>query len=86
MSLLRDQGAKVSFHDPHAGTVRIDGGEEQHSRPLTAANLKRADLVIIVTDHTGFDYDMIATHGTLILDTRNATRGVKTGRAKIHKL
>jgi len=86
MSLLRDQGARVSFHAPHARTVKIDGGEDQHSRPLTAANLKRADLVIIVTDHTEFDYEMIARHATLILDTRNATRDVKTGRAKIHKL
>ena len=84
--LLRDQGARVSFHDPHAQTLKIDGGESQHSRPLTAANLKRADLVIIVTDHTDFDYDMIARHATLILDTRNATRGVKSGRPKIHKL
>jgi len=86
MSLLRDQGARVSFHDPHARTLKIDGGESQHSRPLTAANLKRADLVIVVTDHTDFDYDMIARHATLILDTRNATRGVKSGRPKIHKL
>jgi UDP-N-acetyl-D-glucosamine dehydrogenase len=86
MSLLRGQGARVSFHDPHARTLEIDGGQSQQSRPLTAANLKRADLVIIVTDHTDFDYDMIARHATLILDTRNATRGVKTGRAKIHKL
>ena len=86
MSLLRDQGARVSFHDPHARTLEIDGGQSQQSRPLTAANLKRADLVIIVTDHTDFDYDMIARHATLILDTRNATRGVKAGRAKIHKL
>ena len=46
-------------------------------KPLTAhAVAWGADLVIVVTDHTDFDYEMISRHATLILDTRNATRNI----------
>ena len=44
------------------------------------------DLVIVVTDHSSYDYSMVAKHARMILDTRNATREVKHGRAKIHRL
>jgi UDP-N-acetyl-D-glucosamine dehydrogenase len=54
--------------------------------PLTPANLRKADLVLIITDHSSFDFDAIVRHSPLILDTRNATRDVKVGRAKVHKL
>jgi UDP-N-acetyl-D-glucosamine dehydrogenase len=42
--------------------------------------------VVIVTDHASYDYDGIVRHAKLVLDTRNATRHVRTGRPKIHKL
>ena len=50
------------------------------------SKLKKADLVIILTDHSSYDYDLIVRHAEIILDSRNATRNVKTGRSKIHKL
>ena len=86
MNLLHEQGARISFHDPHAQSVRFDGDRTQKAVPLTPANLRKADLVIIVTDHSAYDYNMIVKHSRLIMDTRNATRKVKTGRAKIHRL
>jgi UDP-N-acetyl-D-glucosamine dehydrogenase len=86
MNLLREQGARVSCHDPYATHIRIDGGRAQKVSALTPAALRKADLVIVVTDHSTYDYDLIVKHARLVLDTRNATRGVKAGRAKIHRL
>ena len=53
--------------------------------PLTPASLKKYDLVLIATDHTAYDYDLIVKHSKLIVDTRNATAQVKAGRGKIIK-
>ncbi len=84
--LLQDRGAKIAYHDPYVAEVRLDGGRRQKAVPLTPANLKKADLVIILTDHSNYDYDLIVRHAGMVLDSRNATRNVKTGRSKIHKL
>ncbi len=86
MRLLEDQGAKVSYHDPYVGQVRLDGGLAKRSVALTSASLRHADLVVIVTDHSCFDYEAIVRHARLVLDTRNATRAVRGGRSKIRKL
>ncbi|MBZ5640569.1 MAG: nucleotide sugar dehydrogenase [Acidobacteriia bacterium] len=86
MRLLHEQSARVSFHDPYAREVRLDGGHVKRTSALSAARLGAADLVIIVTDHSVYDYDWVVRHSRLILDTRNATRGVRAGRAKIRKL
>ena len=53
---------------------------------MTPKNLKAADLVVIITDHSVYDYAAIVKSARRVLDTRNATRGVKTGRGKIEKL
>jgi len=86
MQLLEQRGAKIKFHDPYNKQVRIDGGRVYKVTPLTPANLSKADLVIIVTDHSDFDYAEVVRHSKAVLDTRNATRDVKRGRSKIHKL
>jgi UDP-N-acetyl-D-glucosamine dehydrogenase len=86
MRLLHGQGAKVSFHDPYARELRLDGGLVKRTSPLSAARLRSADLVIIVTDHSVYDYAWVVRNSRLVLDTRNATRNVRVGRAKIRKL
>jgi len=86
MKLLQERGAKVSFSDPFNKSVRLDGGKEYRATRPTQANLGKADLVVIVTDHSDFDYDMLVRNSRLLLDTRNATRSVRVGRSKIHKL
>jgi UDP-N-acetyl-D-glucosamine dehydrogenase len=86
LRLLTERGAKVSFHDPYNREIRIDGGRASKVTPLTPTNLKKADLVVIVTDHSSYDYEMIVRHSKVVLDTRNATRHVRAGRSKIHKL
>jgi len=86
MRLLHERGARVDFHDPYVREVRLDGGLVKRVTPLTAANLRRADLVIIVTDHSDYDYAWVLRHSRLVLDTRNATRGVRGTAGKVRKL
>jgi UDP-N-acetyl-D-glucosamine dehydrogenase len=85
MELLMQQGVKVSYHDPHVPTLSVSG-RAFASRPLTAATLRAAECVLIVTDHSVIDYAAIVRHAKLIVDTRNATRDVAEGREKIVKL
>ncbi|HEY1385783.1 MAG TPA: nucleotide sugar dehydrogenase [Dongiaceae bacterium] len=76
IELLEKAGAKVSYHDPFIPAVK-PSREHGHltgrkSVPLTAKSLSGADAVLIVTDHDDVDYSMVAKHGRLVLDTRNA--------------
>ena len=50
---------------------------------LTEKQLKETDLVLIATDHSDYDYDMIAKHAQLIVDTRNAVKKTKKKERKI---
>jgi UDP-N-acetyl-D-glucosamine dehydrogenase len=86
IKLLADRGADVRFNDPYAGEIGIDGGRRYVSVPLDRRELESAGLVIIVTNHSTYDYEFIVAHSRCVLDTRNATRGVKTGREKIRRL
>lgn len=87
IQLLSERGAKVSYHDPHVpkftGSRHYDF--KMNSIPLTTANLKKQDAVLIATDHSNVDYDFVVKNASLVIDTRNATAGVKQGRQKIIK-
>ena len=86
LKLLADRGAETRYNDPHAPEIAIDGGEIYRSVPLVQEELQSADLVIIVTNHSTYDYDFIVRHARCVLDTRNATRNVAAGRGRIRKL
>jgi UDP-N-acetyl-D-glucosamine dehydrogenase len=75
--LLEADGAHVSYHDPHVPRVHEDG-RELASVELTAAALGDADAVVILTDHTAFDYDWIVDHARVLIDARHAVP--RTGR------
>ena len=75
MSLLIDRGADISFADPHVATVRI-GGTHLDRSDLTAEAVAEADLVILLTDHSAFDLQMVADNARLIVDTRNGFKGI----------
>ena len=55
------------------------------SQPLTPEYLAQQDCVLIVTDHSAFDYAAIVRHAALIVDTRNATVAIREGRERIRK-
>ena len=71
--LLGKRGAKVGYSDPFVPSINSDGIEMKAS-PVTAA--ADADCVVIVTDHKGFDYPGLVKSSKLIVDTRNALKGI----------
>jgi len=73
----------VCFHDPFIIDVGISG---LHATELTEPRLHWADCVVITTNHSTYNYDWIVAQARLIVDTRHATKHVKEGRDKIHKL
>jgi UDP-N-acetyl-D-glucosamine dehydrogenase len=85
LRLLERDGAHVKYHDPYVPQVSLDGTQLK-SVPLTKTELGRADLVVILTDHTCVDYNQVVAHSNLIFDARNATGKVPSGRHKIIKL
>jgi UDP-N-acetyl-D-glucosamine dehydrogenase len=77
MHLLSKKGAEVGYLDPYVPEVRLEGGV-LHSG--TAADVAAADCVVIVTDHSCFDYGALVRDARLIVDTRNALKGVKSDK------
>ena len=78
IELLREKGADVSYNDPYFPTV----GRGRHyalnmtNTPLD--DLAQFDAVVIVTDHTAYDYHAIVEQSQLVVDTRNATKGIES--------
>ena len=76
IELLRQQGAEVSYNDPYFPFVgrgrRYD--LQMHSTPLE--KIPEFDCVLIVTDHSDYDYPAIVRQAKLVVDSRNATRGI----------
>jgi len=81
--LLERSGADVAYHDPHVPSLREDDGRLRHSVPLIDERLKRVNCVVITTDHSDIDWERVARHSNVILDTRNATKSVTANREKI---
>jgi UDP-N-acetyl-D-glucosamine dehydrogenase len=69
--LLRQRGADVVYHDPYVATLWLDD-LELATIDLTPEVLAAADCVVIVTDHTAYDWDWVAQKARLIVDTRNS--------------
>ncbi len=76
IDLLRKRGADVAYHDPYAPalpkTRKYDFGLA--STPLDAETLKDYDAVVVTTDHTGVDYDMVFREARLVVDARGVAR------------
>ena len=85
IKLLQNAGAEVTYTDPYVPSIRMDDSIMK-SVKLNAEILKSSDCVVIITDHSNFDYDMVVQNAHLIMDTRNATKNVKKNREKIVKL
>jgi UDP-N-acetyl-D-glucosamine dehydrogenase len=68
--LLEQQGARVSYHDPHVASFKEDS-QEFRSVPLTPATIEAADCVLVVTDHSAIDFHLVKRHARLAVDTRH---------------
>ena len=74
--LLQRMGANVTFSDPHVASIRINDKALQSQQMLPS--VEAADCVVIVTDHTGIDYQTVVDRAKLIVDTRNALKGYRS--------
>jgi UDP-N-acetyl-D-glucosamine dehydrogenase len=85
IELLLERGARVDYNDPYFPRLhkmrRYDFGLS--SVELTAEALAGYAAVVIVTDHSSYDYEFIVRHSQLVVDTRNATRDLRHHSDKI---
>lgn len=86
MELLLKKGAVVHYNDPHIPVLppmRHYPQLRMSSQELTVEYLGSQDCVLVVTDHSAYDWDWIAQHAALIVDTRNAMKNAISPRARI---
>ena len=76
LELLRDKGAIVAYNDPYFPTVGRGRHYELNMTSTPLDNLAHFDAVVIVTDHTSYDFKAIVEQSQLVVDTRNATKGI----------
>lgn len=79
--ILKNEGASVSYFDPYVDEVNVDG-RKLKSKKLNGRFLKSRDCAVIVTNHTGVDYELVVRNSKLIVDTRNATRHIPNSRKR----
>jgi len=80
IELLRERGAIVAYNDPYFPTV---GRGRHYDLNMTSApldNLAEYDAAIIVTDHSSYDYKAIVEQSQLVVDSRNATKGIESAK------
>ena len=83
IQLLDRKGARISYCDPFV-PVLSEHGISLKAEKFSAAALRRADCVVVVTDHSGFDFKMVARESKVVVDARNALKG--HGSHKVIKL
>ena len=77
MTLLENKGARVSYNDPYV--PRLDGLRNYPYLSLSSTDLREeelqlSDIVVIITDHSSYDYQWILSNSSLVVDTRNALK------------
>jgi len=76
IQLLLEKGAKVTYTDPYVPQINI-GGEITESIQPSELFLKSCDCVLILTNHSNFNYQLLVEYAPLIVDTHNSMAGVK---------
>lgn len=76
IELLQKEGAQVSYHDPYFPFIGRGRKYDLQMKCASLDNLGQYDCVVIVTDHSDYDYPRIVEEAKLVVDTRNATRGI----------
>jgi UDP-N-acetyl-D-glucosamine dehydrogenase len=78
LKILESRGARVGYNDPYVPELRLDSATFRSQDLLPA--VRAADLVVIVTDHTSYPYREIVEAAPVIVDTRNATKGIRSSK------
>ena len=76
LSALKTMGAEISYFDPYVPECQHKGEALKSIPALTAEALKGFDLVMVTTAHQNVDYDLVAKHSALIMDTKNAMKKI----------
>jgi UDP-N-acetyl-D-glucosamine dehydrogenase len=76
IELLQQQGAVISYNDPYFPTIGKGRKYDLQMKCTPLDNLGQYDCVLIVTDHSDYDYPRIVRESQLVVDTRNATKGI----------
>jgi UDP-N-acetyl-D-glucosamine dehydrogenase len=92
IELLINRGAQVTYHDPYVPAFQVGGDVFLRERltllsqPLSEANLKGADCIVVATGHRSIDYAYVAQHARSVVDCCNALHFVKEGRQNVVRL
>src|SRR5712675_128310 len=76
IELLQKEGAKVSYHDPYFPFIGKGRKYDLQMKRTELEKLGQYDCVVIITDHSDYDYRKIVGEAQLVVDTRNATKGI----------
>jgi UDP-N-acetyl-D-glucosamine dehydrogenase len=71
--IIESKVKRIRYNDPHVPSIKING-RTVRSVKISARELKKYDAVIILTDHSAYDYDLIVKNSRIIVDTRNAIK------------
>jgi len=73
----------ISYFDPYIPSVRVHGKTLRSRKSITPTYIQNHDVVVITTDHSSFDIDLIVANAKVVIDTRNATKDVRGTRKNI---
>jgi UDP-N-acetyl-D-glucosamine dehydrogenase len=87
MEILRARGATIAYSDPHVPALPTQRKHDLglQSIAITPEVLRDYDAALIATAHGAYDYELLADHANLVLDTRNAMKNVADARGVVHK-
>ena len=82
LMLLHNKGANISYHDHYVPSLRLDGAGTLESCKYNDTLLEAADCVVIITDHSDYDWQHVLDHSKIVVDTRHATAKIN-GNARV---
>jgi UDP-N-acetyl-D-glucosamine dehydrogenase len=77
IELLQKEGAQVSYNDPYFPFIGKGRHYDLQMKCVPVSDVSKYDCVLIVTDHSDYDYAWIAQQASLVVDTRNAMKGIQ---------
>jgi UDP-N-acetyl-D-glucosamine dehydrogenase len=85
IGLLRQKGAQVEYHDPYISRIQHDDWVMESVTDVNQS-MRQADCVVIITNHSVYDYAAILENAALIVDTRNALSSMGRNSGKVVRL
>jgi UDP-N-acetyl-D-glucosamine dehydrogenase len=76
IELLQKEGVQVSYHDPYFPFIGKGRKYDLQMKRSELTNLEQYDCVVVITDHSDYDYKRIVSEAKLVVDSRNATKGI----------